>query len=64
MREQDAPMTPEEFEDALDAAADGRIVTDLGATDELLDVLEAIGRDGMTPELEAAARQAFAKATA
>ena len=56
-------MTPEELDDALDTAAEGRIVPDLGATAELRDVLEAIGREGRTPELEAAARRAFAEAT-
>ena len=40
----------------------GRIVTDLGATDAILDALDAIGRHGMTPDREAAARRAFAEA--
>lgn len=57
-------MTPEEFEDALDAAAEGRIITDLGATDDLLDALDVIAAEGLTPAREAAARQAFAEATA
>lgn len=55
-------MTPEEFEDALVAASEGRIVTDLGATDALLDALDAIGAYGMTPAREAAARRAFTQA--
>lgn len=61
MREHGTPMAPEELEAALAAAADGRIVTDLGGGDALAEVLEAIARDGMTPEREAAARRAFAE---
>ena len=59
MRLEASPMTVEEFEDALEQASRGVIMTDLGANEQLNEILDTIVFEGWTAEREAQARAAF-----
>lgn len=61
MRASGAPMTAEEFDEALALAIAGAVVTDTGADERTRAALEDIALQGATSGRETAARDAFAR---
>lgn len=61
MRLPDSPMTDDEFDEALDLARNGEIMTDTGAGDAVLDALLAVVTAAPNPPdaLISAARAAY-----
>lgn len=59
MRLPDTPMSPAEFELAIQEATRGRLASDIGADDRLREALVDIATNGPSPARVAEARAAF-----